>query len=412
MRDGFAVLDFETTGINPRAHDRVIEVGLVLLSPQGDVQDQFGTIVNPNRDIGPTRIHHLSPQDIIGAPEFGDIAPYLLRQLKNRIFVAHNASFDMRFLLSELNRVGIDLDSDLIPSLCTMQLAASFMPKVGRSLAACCNELGMVNDDAHAALADAQATAALMINYLRLDSPYHPWEELLQQDCDFARWPDPPLKDFVVRTRANGPVQAEYGYTYRKICQMPVTEANPAEREFLALLDEVVADDVVTIDEAQRLLDSAARAYISPERLVELRQLYFIDFVRLVWADGILTADEDLALERVAQMMGISQAELDAARARPDFEVAVPGEAEGTAQLNAAGVQLSPGDLVVLTGDMDRPRSHYERVLLAQGFGVWPTVTKKVKLVIAADPMSLSGKAKRARDLGIPIVAAHDFFEN
>jgi len=61
--------------------------------------------------------------------------------------------------------------------------------------------------------------------------------------------------------------------------------------------------------------------------------------------------------------------------------------------------------MIVLTGDMVRGRSDWEAELLERGFTPHPAVTKKIKLVVAADPDSLSGKAKKARDYGIPIVS-------
>jgi DNA polymerase-3 subunit epsilon len=66
---------------------------------------------------------------------------------------------------------------------------------------------------------------------------------------------------------------------------------------------------------------------------------------------------------------------------------------------------LAPGDLIVLTGDMARSRDDWQRELRERGFVPWDAVTKKVKLVAAADPDSLSGKARKARDYGIPIVS-------
>jgi DNA polymerase-3 subunit epsilon len=61
-------------------------------------------------------------------------------------------------------------------------------------------------------------------------------------------------------------------------------------------------------------------------------------------------------------------------------------------------------DLVVLTGEMTRARADWYRELGFHGFTTWEAVTKKVKLVAAADPDSLSGKARKARDYGIPVV--------
>jgi DNA polymerase-3 subunit epsilon len=66
---------------------------------------------------------------------------------------------------------------------------------------------------------------------------------------------------------------------------------------------------------------------------------------------------------------------------------------------------LLPGDLIVLRGDMTRSREDWQRELRERGFVPWDAVTKKVKLVAAADPDSLSGKARKARDYGIPIVS-------
>jgi DNA polymerase-3 subunit epsilon len=78
----------------------------------------------------------------------------------------------------------------------------------------------------------------------------------------------------------------------------------------------------------------------------------------------------------------------------------------------AVGSETSPtpfrlveGDLIVLTGDMARSRDDWQRELRERGFVPWDAVTKKVKLVAAADPDSLSGKARKARDYGIPIVS-------
>lgn len=70
----------------------------------------------------------------------------------------------------------------------------------------------------------------------------------------------------------------------------------------------------------------------------------------------------------------------------------------------STSASLSLGEAVVLTGEMHQPRAQWESTLIGLGYVVKPAVSKTVKLVIAADPDSLSGKAKKARDYGIPIV--------
>ena len=68
-------------------------------------------------------------------------------------------------------------------------------------------------------------------------------------------------------------------------------------------------------------------------------------------------------------------------------------------------IRLSPGDLVVFTGEMCVPREVWESRALSAGLAVKGGVTKKTALVIAADPDSLSGKAEKARGYGIPVVS-------
>lgn len=65
LRDyGFAALDLETTGLFPQAHDRVVEVGIVLFSLDGGVEGEYETLVNPSRDLGAQHIHGLRMADL------------------------------------------------------------------------------------------------------------------------------------------------------------------------------------------------------------------------------------------------------------------------------------------------------------------------------------------------------------
>lgn len=72
-------------------------------------------------------------------------------------------------------------------------------------------------------------------------------------------------------------------------------------------------------------------------------------------------------------------------------------------------IVLRPGDHVAFTGEMDRPREFYEAQAARAGLVPHPAVTRRVRLLVAADPDSLSGKARRARDYGIPIVGPARF---
>ena len=112
----------------------------------------------------------------------------------------------------------------------------------------------------------------------------------------------------------------------------------------------------------------------------------------------MVTAAERDDLDAVAHLLDLDPAEVDAALARG------PGGDAGV-----GGFRLDPGDLVVFTGEMSVPRPVWEKRAEAAGLVPRSAVTKKVKLVVAADPDSLSGKARKATDYGIPIVTEDAF---
>ena len=135
---GYAVIDFETTGFSPTHHHRIIEIAVVHVAPDGTVEDRWETVVNPLRDLGPTHVHRLRGADVMDAPQFKDIAPAFVGLLSNRVVVAHNASFEARFLRSELSRLGAESPVENDGALCTMRFAKDFLPGSGRSLSDCC----------------------------------------------------------------------------------------------------------------------------------------------------------------------------------------------------------------------------------------------------------------------------------
>src|SRR5215217_494895 len=101
---GYTVIDLETTGLVPQKHDRIVEIGVVFVSDQGVVEGQWSTLVDPQRDVGPTRIHGITARDVLGAPTFAQIAPLLIESIAGRTLVAHNARFDAGFIDYEFAR--------------------------------------------------------------------------------------------------------------------------------------------------------------------------------------------------------------------------------------------------------------------------------------------------------------------
>ena len=71
---GYAVVDLETTGLRPSWHDRIVEIGIVLLDPDGEQEVTWETLVNPQRDLGPQEVHGIAAADVLAAPTFADVA--------------------------------------------------------------------------------------------------------------------------------------------------------------------------------------------------------------------------------------------------------------------------------------------------------------------------------------------------
>ena len=126
-RRGFAVVDFETTGINPMGGDRAIEVGIVHVAPDGTLEDEAETLIRVQRDLGASNLHHIHAADLMDAPDFAGIAAELRDWLDGYVFVAHNAVFDSRFLNAEYNRIGYTTPVDRTTSICTLRLSNRFL---------------------------------------------------------------------------------------------------------------------------------------------------------------------------------------------------------------------------------------------------------------------------------------------
>ena len=162
----YAVVDVETTGGRPYQGDRVTEVAAVVVR-DGAVCEIFETLVNPQRPIprfitGLTNITWAMVKD---APTFAEVCDRLLAVLDGRVFVAHNATFDWKFLSAEVERVtGRRLDGD---RLCTLRLARRLLPQLSRrSLDHVTLHYGIENPARHRAGGDARATAQVLVRLL------------------------------------------------------------------------------------------------------------------------------------------------------------------------------------------------------------------------------------------------------
>lgn len=395
MNAGFAVIDVETTGLFPGSH-RIAEIAVVHVEPDGTVSNRWETLVNPDRDLGPQHIHGIRAADILHAPVFEDIAHDVMDLLAGRVLVAHNVHFDYRFVSHELGRAGLALPFEVHDCLCTMKLARRYLPGAGRSLKDCCDSFGVNLENAHSAGDDAEAAARVLGNYLRMDSENPEWFSALDR-AYFASWPtvtpkrlQPALRRSVTEPQAH--------FLERLVSRLPEVAGPDEHNAYLATLDRALMDRQISVSEADGLVTLADSLGISRSTAEQLHIKYMISMLAVAWDDGVVTAEEEADLRIIGDLLDISQESITRGLVAP-----VAGQNADTGAV-VQSLVLSAGDKVVLTGDMSRDRSDIEADLRAAGFVPHPAITKAVKLLVAADPDSLSGKAKKARSYGIPVV--------
>ena len=402
---GYAVVDVETTGLWPGAH-RIVELAVVLVDEDGRVEDEWATLLNPGRDLGPQHVHGIAAADVLDAPTFDEVAPVAADLLAGRAFVAHNAPFDRRFVQQAFWDARLPAP-DLGPlSVCTMHWASRLLPVTQRTLAGCCACAGVVLEDAHEALGDARATAGLLSVMVRDAHGAVPWKDALVA-ASAASWPSlgtaRPAAPRVVR-RGAGSRHREH-FLSRLVATSPPPLGDEAAASYVATLDRALLDRLLSVREQESLVALAEELRIDRAAAERLHRDYLRDLARRAWADGVITADERADLDAVAVLLGLDDADV------ADALASARDESSGVAEASAAsaGFTLSAGDLVVFTGDMALPRSEWERRASAAGLLPHGNVTKRVALVVAADPDSLSGKARKAAAYGIPIVTESCF---
>ncbi len=158
----YAVFDCETTGTTPGL-DEIVSLAVVRLDADGVETARFARLVRPSRPIPAeaTAVHGIGDEDVASAPRFGEIARRLLGLLDGAVFVAHNACFDLGMLQPAFARAGIDYRP--VGVACTLDAFRLLEPFAeDHRLQSICERRGFVLEDAHEALNDVLATAALL----------------------------------------------------------------------------------------------------------------------------------------------------------------------------------------------------------------------------------------------------------
>ena len=202
--DTVVVLDFETTGLSPNGGDRAIEIGAVRIE-KGKITDRFQSLMNPGKRVAPfiedytgitNAMLKMAPPCKTVMAEFADF-------VEDFDMVAHNASFDSRFLLAELERIKRSSPGEFA---CSMLASRRLYPdSPNHKLGTLVKYHRLPNDGTfHRALADAEMTAHLWLkmltdledNYLLKQVPFSLMQEM-------AKIPKAKIERFLKEWRAH-----------------------------------------------------------------------------------------------------------------------------------------------------------------------------------------------------------------
>lgn len=396
----YAVIDVETTGLQVGHQHRVIEVGVVILDPQMRTVHEWQSLVNPKRDLGPTDIHGITASMVLDAPSFEDVAGDLQAILQGATPVGHFVRFDLGFLRSEFERACCEWPD--VGGLCTMVMAE----RAGypRSLGAACATLGIDHANAHTAIDDARASAAI---FAALGGEYR---DLGERDP----WPahEHPLTcTGRVLTRSATPSVPGGHYLERLLAALPPpTSARPGGApesiiEYKGLLDRALEDRIIEGFEAVDLAGVATLWGLTADDVAEAHRDYLLEVATAALADGIVTNEERADLERVAILLGGLPGDVDHALNAAAAAPVVPRSQRleglsvcftGTSMCEYAGALLSRADA--------------EQLAREHGLVPQANATKKLDILVLADPDTQSGKATKARANGTRVIAERQFW--
>jgi DNA polymerase-3 subunit epsilon len=382
----YVVLDTETTGTLKA--DRIVEIALVAF--KGDeVIEEWSTLINPQRDVGKTNIHGITASMVSSAPIFADVVNDIFRIINNRVLVAHNLGFDARMLIQEFNRA--NTQGDIGKGFCTMTAARRLLPSDKSSLSDACNEFGINIIDAHSALGDCKMTMELF-NHLSEDE-----QEVSPAIVDYSSNTNPAriLGRTAFSKKKDDSLERIQAFTKK----VPFPTSDEKFIAYLLLLNMAMQDLILSSEEQSELNNWAEDLGVSEKDVKKLHLGYLESFIQAALRDGVITVQEREMIEKVGAALHLP--------------VIIPDTAQ---PIKVNSDNLSVGKKVCFTGSAigfnGEQISREDLEALAAKVGLHPVsgVTKKgCDVLVAADESSMSGKAKKAKDWGIPVISVEKF---
>lgn len=411
----YVVVDVETTGVLANRTDRIIEIAILRLDAGGQIADRYVTLVNPERDLGPTDIHGICARDVLHAPRFSEIVGDVVSFMANAVIVAHNVRFDAGFVRAECKRAGCDLPD--FPTLCTLYLASQLASSLAsRQLSECCKQFGIATANCHSAESDAAACAQLLMHCMALASG-RGYELLSELGCNgtFAqKWPQLPRSGKShCRLAAQRLKSEDSHYLARLVTRLIASKGPDVSADvtaYLALLDKALEDRIVTEKESEALFATADDWGLSGEQVCAAHYSYLREIAQAALLDGVVTDAERRDLIEVTRLLGFDEQTmstvLDEAKTEP-----VRSEGGEDARENLAGKSVCfTGTLRCKLNGETISRETAQKLAADAGLVIAENVTKPLDILVVADPHSMSGKAKKARQYSTRIMAEMAFW--
>ncbi|KTR78697.1 hypothetical protein NS234_02500 [Microbacterium oxydans] len=426
----FAIIDVETTGLSPKK-DRVVELAVVRVDHRGHVVDEWSTRFNPEGPVGATHIHGITQADVTHAPLFRDVATSIVPYISGLAIAAHNARFDLSFLRAEFRRAGWDVP--WLPAYCTLDGSHHYFPHLDRRrLVDCCWSAQVPLHDAHSALGDARATASLLRHYLQSPGqmPPHPALLSVQHEARGVVWPTGPSRA-PLAFHTDEPARRPSGrkHTLDARPKQPALVAQLTNLSLAEVIDEgapigtlayvetlldALEDGVISDDEANALQDLAEMFELVEADVTAAHSALLLALAHKALDDGRVSRDERAELETIALTLRLP------AKLVPDLikEADAARAARLSAKLRALpsdwvhGDPLRVGDKVVFTGFVEREtqRTRLEQRSSELGVRVLGSVSGLTVMVVT-DGSFAGGKLARAHELGTRVVDPETYAE-
>ncbi|MFL1731654.1 DNA polymerase III subunit epsilon [Moraxella oculi] len=161
------IMDTETTGFDDQGGDRIVEVGIVEMISRRFTGNKLHVYINPEKtmDDEVIRVHGISNEFLTDKPKFADVAQAIYDFMIDSEIIAHNASFDMRFLNMEFSKVGLGDFAERVQVTDSLTIAKELYPGQKNSLDALVRRLNVGKKDRtfHGALLDSEILAEVYL---------------------------------------------------------------------------------------------------------------------------------------------------------------------------------------------------------------------------------------------------------